>query len=633
MRLMRNAASSHPPKPRLTLRVGVTGHRPNKLAGAAVARIRTQLPEVFAAIARAASTILANSAPLYADEPPAFRLVCGFAEGADQIAVATCPAGWRIEAILPFPRDDYLQDFTTSAAGDGRDVRDEFRQSLAKAAVVTELPAPSGTREQGYAEAGGFMLRQIDILIAVWDGKPPKAGGTGAVVREAAAGGIPVVWLSTENEAPARLITRAPAIGEPQAAASQWTDAALAAALAPDLTAPEPSPAPDSARAGLERYLGERWKRRSWFTAYDALRRVARGLMPRLTLPLPSFEQRCRDWDSFLASVPAAANLRERIGAVLAPRHAWADTLAVHYSHLYRSAYVLCYFLSAVAVFIALGTVFIHDDPQTPAREVLGTKAIFVTCELVVIGAIILIVWRGLNRRWHERWLNYRALAEMLRHGRFLAYVGEFGRTQSDAPGDRDAPWMLWYARSTMREIGLPAALLDGSYRQTLLAATFKEEIDGPHGQLAYNRHNIERAHEVDHFLHRLGIGCFVLTSMILIIFLALFGLDRMVATAPIETLLLAAKPFLTFLTAGLPALGAAVAGIRVHGDFKESANRSARTLDQLAGLSDDYARTAKGDASLDDTAELLIATARVLSEDIAAWQDLYGRKRLTLPA
>ncbi len=41
------------------------------------------------------------------------------------------------------------------------------------------------------------------------------------------------------------------------------------------------------------------------------------------------------------------------------------------------------------------------------------------------IGTIILIVWRGLNRRWHERWLNYRALAEMLRHGRFLAYVLE----------------------------------------------------------------------------------------------------------------------------------------------------------------------------------------------------------------
>src|SRR6267142_128598 len=212
MRLMQNAASSHPPKPRLTLRVGITGHRPNKLAGAVATRIRTQLPVVFAAIERAASTIRANSVPLYADEPAAFRLICGFAEGADQIAVAICPAGWQVEAVLPFPRQDYLQDFVTSAAGDGRDVRDEFHQSLAKAAVVTELPPPSGSREQGYAEAGGFMLRQIDLLVAVWDGKPAKAAGTGAVVREAAAGGIPVIWLSTGSEGPARLITRAPAV-------------------------------------------------------------------------------------------------------------------------------------------------------------------------------------------------------------------------------------------------------------------------------------------------------------------------------------------------------------------------------------------------------------------------------------
>jgi len=441
-----------------------------------------------------------------------------------------------------------------------------------------------------------------------------------------------VIWLSTEDEAPPRLITRTPAIGDPQSAAFEWNDTALTAVLAPDLAAPERSPAPDSARAGLERYLGEHWKRRSWFTAYDALRRVARGQLPRVTLSSASLGQRCRDWNSFLASVPAAG-LRERIGAVLAPRHAWADMLAVHYSQLYRSASVFCYVLSAAAVFIALGTLFIHEDPQTPALEVLSTKAVFVTYELIAIATIILIVWRGLNRRWHERWLAYRALAEMLRHGRFLAYVGEFGRTQTNAPGDRDIPWMLWYVRATMREIGLPAALLGGPYRQALLAATFNEEIDGPHGQLAYNRHNIERAHEVDHFLHRLGIGCFVLTSMILTIFLALFGLDRIVATTSIKGLLFAAKPFLTFLGAGLPALGAAVAGIRVHGGFEESANRSARTLDQLAGLSDDYARTAKGDASLDDTAELLIATARILSEDIAAWQDLYGRKRLTLPA
>ena len=32
-------------------------------------------------------------------------------------------------------------------------------------------------------------------------------------------------------------------------------------------------------------------------------------------------------------------------------------------------------------------------------------------------------------------------------------------------------------------------------------------------------------------------------------------------------------------------------------------------------------------------TADTLIETVRVMSEDLAAWQELYGRKRLNLPA
>jgi hypothetical protein len=40
----------------------------------------------------------------------------------------------------------------------------------------------------------------------------------------------------------------------------------------------------------------------------------------------------------------------------------------------------------------------------------------------------------------------------------------------------------------------------------------------------------------------------------------------------------------------------------------------------------------ATNDITLDETAEMLLKTARVMSEDIAAWQELYGRKRLSLP-
>ncbi len=85
--------SDHPPKPRLTVRVGITGHRPNKLSEGAATRVERQLPLVFQAVEEAAANILRDNASVYAGEPAAVRLVCGFAEGVDQMAVAACPAG------------------------------------------------------------------------------------------------------------------------------------------------------------------------------------------------------------------------------------------------------------------------------------------------------------------------------------------------------------------------------------------------------------------------------------------------------------------------------------------------------------------------------------------------------------
>ena len=161
---------------------------------------------------------------------------------------------------------------------------------------------------------------------------------------------------------------------------------------------------------------------------------------------------------------------------MLLPRFVWADTLAVHYSHFYRSAYVLAYLLSAAAVFVALVGVTVRhtEDPQV----------MLMLFELLAIGFIMTIVWLGHRWHWHERWLEYRALAERLRHGRFLAFVSEFGRIHEAAPrpGMREMPWMLWYVRATMREIGLPTALLGSTYQWRLLDATLELRDRGRRG-------------------------------------------------------------------------------------------------------------------------------------------------------
>ena len=163
----------HPPKPRLTLRIGITGHRPNKLSGSAAERIKTQLERVFSAIEEAANGILKANATIYANELPQLRLVSAFAEGADQLAVSVSPSNWMIDGILPFPKDEYLRDFSNSALGDNRDVRSEFLDCLGKASNVTQFPFPRRhKREQGYLNSGSYLLRQIDILISIWDGTP-----------------------------------------------------------------------------------------------------------------------------------------------------------------------------------------------------------------------------------------------------------------------------------------------------------------------------------------------------------------------------------------------------------------------------------------------------------------------------
>src|SRR5438128_12686655 len=77
----------HPPKPRLTLRVGITGHRPNKLDDGVTKRIAQQLSYVYAAIDRVAADLLRANAAVYVEDTPVIRLGGGFAEGADQIAV------------------------------------------------------------------------------------------------------------------------------------------------------------------------------------------------------------------------------------------------------------------------------------------------------------------------------------------------------------------------------------------------------------------------------------------------------------------------------------------------------------------------------------------------------------------
>lgn len=165
-----------------TLHVGVTGHR----------RL-DRLEETREAVERAFDLIV----EFHPGRPVC--VVSQLAEGADRlVARVALERGFRLAAILPFPRDEFRNDFGSAAS------RAEFDE-LTSRAHVEELPMPAD-RTAGYASAGHCMVDRAQVLIAIWDGQEdPRPGGTAEVVAEARRRRLPLAWVRAARPAGERV--------------------------------------------------------------------------------------------------------------------------------------------------------------------------------------------------------------------------------------------------------------------------------------------------------------------------------------------------------------------------------------------------------------------------------------------
>ena len=183
----------------LALRIGITGARhisPEQLlriTGQTTAFLRnikeevTRLaisPEAQAVYGAAPQTRLVSLSPL--------------AEGSDRVlAKAALEQGFALICPLPFPRSEYERDFQSDES------TNEFRTLLARAEpAVLELDGERGkTQDRSYEAVGRYIVRNCDILVAIWAGKPGKGlGGTADIVRFAVNHGPPVWWIHPDNE-------------------------------------------------------------------------------------------------------------------------------------------------------------------------------------------------------------------------------------------------------------------------------------------------------------------------------------------------------------------------------------------------------------------------------------------------
>ncbi|PTS75489.1 hypothetical protein DBR17_15805 [Sphingomonas sp. HMWF008] len=209
-----NQLSDNASIPPLVFSVGVTGHR--DIAAARRADLRKQITELLEQVRGQLLAGMANSA-LDAARAVTCRFVSALAPGADQIgalaALETAEATpkWHLNLVLPFPQAVYAAT-SGEALREGAVEQADIDAALAaisdlteKAHHVLELAdwQPSEetllTRDwqaRRYATIGQMLVRQADLLIALWDGNPARGrGGTADVVSEARRSGVPVIWI------------------------------------------------------------------------------------------------------------------------------------------------------------------------------------------------------------------------------------------------------------------------------------------------------------------------------------------------------------------------------------------------------------------------------------------------------
>ncbi len=264
-------------------------------------------------------------------------------------------------------------------------------------------------------------------------------------------------------------------------------------------------------------------------------------------------------------------------------------------------------------------------------------ETVCIAGELFAILMILGLVFYGRRRRWHQRWIDYRLTAELVRHLRLVVPLGG-GRPFPQAPaqwgkyGRPGATWMAWYVRAVERHLGLPTVVVDESHVQSCLTH-LSERLDG---QIGWHASNAERSDHIEHSLHRVGVCLLTLTLLSCGLHLLpnLWHGFRPPSGLPAHVL--------TFVCGVFPALGAAIAGISNQGEFRRIAKRSEAMADQLVPLKERVDKLCQqmGNASLSTPRQYSLQARTLTSEaapllvnEVLDWRVVFLDRPLDPPA
>ena len=587
----RLGAGCTPPRPPFALSLGVTGHR-SEMLGEHSAAVTDRIEQVMETLTRSAHELLAASPNWFAEQPAVLTMVSPLADGADQIvADSALRHGYGLQVVLPFAREASRADLVPAAQA-------AFDRLIDRADRVLELPGDPDDPVDAYVMAGRGTIAHCDMLIAVWDGEVPRGrGGTGEVVEWAMARGMPIVHIPID---PARTVTLMWSAYDPAVITQHSTDVdrrpfddAHVIALLDLLLNP---PHDERERRNVEMFVTERPRRIRTRLEYPLLLAITgiKRLRADVIQESRAAAMREADWRRFCEDCVDPQPISVPLD-LLGVAHDWADRLASHFAQTYRSGHIFNFVLAAIAVLMGLSG-FLFPDAKLQMAFV----------DFILVLSIILNTRVGVDREWHRRWLDYRQLAERLRPLRSLKLVGI---AAPDPPGNDTNPiarrWVEWYAAAVWRAMGCPHGRIAPSDVHRIATSIAEHEVDP---QLSYHQRTGKQIMALDHRLEKASGAIFwvaMITSIATITAL-IFAPDLLTPWGNWSTL----------VSAGLPAIGTAIFGIRFQGDFGGSANRSSATAIALGEIGEGM----RADITLSRAADLTEQAARAMFSDLSQW-------------
>jgi hypothetical protein len=257
----------------------------------------------------------------------------------------------------------------------------------------------------------------------------------------------------------------------------------------------------------------------------------------------------------------------------LLPPFMRANLLADHYQRRHNLA---VFGVTALAVLaVAAVTIQVLFFPTLPRLVWIEIAAMAVILSLIVISR---------RRHWHRKWIDYRFLAERLRAALFLAACGlecSPPRPQPHSVAHRPDDWMVkafaWIWSRRPRPSTQPTPQFQ-PLRDFLLTAWIRD-------QTVYYSQRSQQYQRAQERLTAAGSALFIITLVAAILHVAAGHPGPSGEIDKLSNLLIA-------LAIILPALGAALADIRIHREYSRNAERYAHMARQMESLSKQITRT-----------------------------------------